>query len=184
MKNWIETIELFNEKANRLVHSRFWQHITTKGLRLRLSSHGKPNLAAPDNDATQAFILTLRMFIQNNEPISLHNVCQLLEASSHLDDQKKKELREAHNRLNQYLDSPAMCQFKKGRPRRAILEFFIYGDLAHTNARKRQDFKEAQSQPWRKYCYSYEFLEIITTIVRFILCCKKEHEKILTKRST
>lgn len=68
----ISILKLFNEKVDKLINSRFVKHVQeNKGLKISIkSSIGEKvdtfhNL--PDQDAIDAFVLTIRFFIQDEE---------------------------------------------------------------------------------------------------------------------
>ena len=73
LSNLVTILELFNEKADKLLRSHFLKSALTE-LRISYSMETTPNgevykteYHGPDSEATDAFVLTFRYFIQNNE---------------------------------------------------------------------------------------------------------------------
>jgi hypothetical protein len=91
----------------------------------------------PDADATDAALLTLRMFNQNNEPFSLCNVARLAATDPGISAEWKDWFNHYRDTLNQHLDSGSRLVLDGERPtNRDIFEAFLYGEMAHTNAAK------------------------------------------------
>lgn len=143
--NAISILKLFNEKVDKLIKSRFVKHIQgNKGMKVSIkSSLGKKvdishNL--PDQDAIDAFVLTMRFFIQDNEPTSLCNMAKLyndITVSSNIKD----DFNWVRNKLNSELSKKSMFNLQnKHLSRGEIFDTVIYGGLAHAKKEKKEDF--------------------------------------------
>jgi hypothetical protein len=89
----------------------------------------------PDEEALQAFLLTLRLFCQDNEEISLRNMANRVSRLTLASD-LKQEFLDRRDTLNAYLDhthGPPSFQIGSSKPvtNRQIFEAFTYGKYAH-----------------------------------------------------
>jgi len=76
----IVALEMFVEKANELDRSRFFRDKSQIGALITFDRlQGWDGVyVGPDDDSLKAVVLTLRMFIQDNEAISLRNMRRML----------------------------------------------------------------------------------------------------------
>lgn len=152
-------LKLFNEKAEKLLNSRFVKYLNEKGLSANISDNDNQGFKVerylPDQEAIDAFILTFRFFIQDNEKSSFRSLGKTYEKLLISIELKKKfvEWREA---LNHYLDQKISMTLNGYNPsNREILDIFIYGELAHSNPKKKTIYDS-----WKEMWYSYTFLEV------------------------
>ena len=149
----IATLELFDEKAGRLSELSLAQDIL-KSYRASVEwVRGQPwtgEYSGPTGEAVDAYILTLRMLIRDNEPISLRNMRRLYREApipATLADQFEQACAE----LNTFLDADTNLAIEEGRQltHRDIFEVFVYGSLAHTNSlRNREIFIALRDGAW------------------------------------
>lgn len=140
--NTLKRLRFFNEKGKRLWNSAFMESILNKesgwkfgietkadGTQIGYSSHSGPN-----RDAIDAFVLTFRFFIQDNEGTSfrqMHNLYSTIPINASL----KSNFDKMRNDLNAFLDSNFLPNVVlNGNPlsNREIMEVFIFGGLAHS----------------------------------------------------
>ena len=160
----IEILELFNERAARIGRlTRFIDSLQSEPLvSIKIDANGMAKTEKlPDEESLSAAILTLRMFIQNNEPISLYNMSELYSRINVPQDLKDKfnELRDA---LNCYLDKSSnvtisdtslgygkILESESGQKHtnRELMNTYIYGHYAHCDESKRKVFKKIDKQP-------------------------------------
>lgn len=95
-----------------------------------------------DQDEIDALVLTLRLFTQDNDRISLRSLSRIY-ASEWLQGGNAQECFEgARKQLNDHLDSAATVIFgDKVVSIRFIADVVIYGGLAHTNEKKSKIFR-------------------------------------------
>jgi hypothetical protein len=143
----IETLTLFSTKADKLIAlSAAAASVANFAWTLRVDDDGtaRSSFDGPDGEQVDAFVLTLRFFIQDNEPISLRRMRELYSevAPSGLAEQFSATCSE----LNAFLDSPTFIRLNGPTPlsHRQILEAFVWGDLAHSNPRHRQLYEHMQ----------------------------------------
>jgi len=148
--NAISILKLFNEKVDKLIKSRFVKHIQeNKGMKvsIRASIGEKVNIShnLPDQDAIDAFVLTIRFFIQDNEPTSLSNMAKLYD-NIPVSSSIKDDFDWVRNKLNSELRKKSMFNLQnKHLLRGEIFDTFIYGGLAHANKEKKEDFDKWMS---------------------------------------
>jgi hypothetical protein len=103
--------------------------------------------AGPEGEPIEAFVLTLRFFTINNEPISLHNMRNLYEKMS-LSPEVVSQFKGQCNQLNEFLDSETGLSIEEERAMtyREVFSLFLNGSLAHGNdPRRRQTFREIRA---------------------------------------
>lgn len=138
----IEALKLFNEKSDKLFASRYVKYLQeTKKLSVGFTfTKGQApttRRALPDQDAIDAFVLTFRFFIQDNDKISFHNIGKLYEEIP-ISSELKKRFVEQRKVLNDYLDKQSNNVINGlNLTQRQILAVFVYGGLAHANAKKK-----------------------------------------------
>lgn len=141
----ISTLKLFNEKVGKLIDSRFVKHVQeNKGMKVSIKSSvgEKVDIShnLPDQDAIDAFVLTIRFFIQDNESTSLRNMVKLYNEISVAPD-IKADFNDVRDKLNSELSKKSMFNLLgKDLTRGEIFDTFIYGGLAHAETRKKDDF--------------------------------------------
>jgi hypothetical protein len=173
----IRTLELFNEKADKLESGRFMAGLRanrefgvsvswTKGGPLVITRNG------PDEDAIDAFVLTFRFFIQDNEKTSLRNIGKLYR-SLPITQNKKDDVDKLRTQLNAFLDADSHIVFGDDiLTNRTVLETFVYGGLAHANRRKKSVFDEWMKSMLREPLTS-EFAFILLAVAAVIIYIKR-----------
>lgn len=127
-----ETLQFFNKKVDELGNSSFlknWE--SQKILWDSLTSQLPSKFILPNDEETKAFILTLRFFCQNNEPISVANISKIYK-SNLIAEELKLKFHFSRKALNTILD----LNFRSSNlTNRDILDAFIYGNYAHSTKR-------------------------------------------------
>jgi hypothetical protein len=97
-------------------------------------------------DEIEAFVLTFRLFTQNNDRISLRSLSQIYESPWMQGGNALECFEEVRKELNEHLDGYATIMFGEDKISvRAIVEIVIYGGLAHTNAEKSRILKAGRT---------------------------------------
>ena len=75
----LKTLQLFDEKADELPSPRFFDQARGGGAILEFTRDAGWEAAhvGPDEESTRALVLTLRLFMQNNDRLSLHRMAGL-----------------------------------------------------------------------------------------------------------
>lgn len=159
--------ELFVEKAKRLKSLKFNESL--QDLRVDISWRQgeaiKVNLTGPTSEQVDAFVLTFRLFFQDNDQFSFrwltNNAMNDPDVSSHW----KEKFSKARTEMNQYLDDypslQAIVQEDAPPTRRDIMQVFLYGDLAHVNDDKRAVLRKWMSYPLIPGILQTEFIHIL-----------------------
>ena len=154
----VRTLRLFNDKADKLKSLSFFQKTFNQNTGFNLSWHqGGPPRAerrGPDAESIDAFVLTLRFFVQDNEPTSLRNMARLY-AQLPIAEAAKQDFRKARAAINKSLATATFVRFE-GRQlmKREVFDVFLWGGLAHAN----QD-KKALYDKWRGIHFLFPILE-------------------------
>jgi hypothetical protein len=144
----IRALELFNEKAEKLGRLSFiktlYAHKSGFSIKVEKTDNGMYQLTqerrAPLKEAIDAFVLTMRFFIQDNESSSFRNLSNHYN-NSPLDDSTKKQFNIIRRNINEYLDSNSgMAIYVNDEllNHREILNTVIYGGLSHANPKKKK----------------------------------------------
>lgn len=174
MSQGINALGLFNEKAEKLANCRFTRTVFGQktGVEVR-GERGKPVEVirwGPDQEAIDAFVLTFRFFIQDNEKSSFRNMAKTYQ-NLPISDDIKARFAEARRILNEFLDSTPSTSYNIGGEtlnHRRILEVFVYGGLAHANPKKKRTYDR-----WMKMSVVCEllitdFVVILAKVMRII----------------
>lgn len=94
-----------------------------------------------NQDEIDAFVLTYRIFTQNNDQLSLASLARIYN-SEWLTGNAKECFDDARKELNDYLDSAATIMFGDNHISiRQLVDIVIYGGLAHSNPEKADIFQ-------------------------------------------
>jgi hypothetical protein len=167
-------LKLLVQKAHRLRDGRYVQMLQEQGgtkltVSMKRDGDGKPGTTIaqirPDDDATDALVLTFRFFIQEKEIASFRWLAENVLDDPGLSDEWKRGFMDARNHLNTYLDrqsgiverviAPAPVGASGGAQlvgeyqltNRGIMVVFIYGGMAHANLEKWETFERWKSNP-------------------------------------
>lgn len=165
-----ETLRLFNEKVDRLLSLSFFAKAMDSGaiVEFTRSAGWDSVFVGPDEESVEALVLTLRLFIQDNESISLRNMRSLYAA--HLPEALRIDFVDHCTRFNESLDSDSMLSIEEGRQltHRDILEIFVYGAYAHTNPERRRIFQDLRATAF----FPLFQQTLVATIVVFGRCLR------------
>jgi hypothetical protein len=173
-------LKLFVEKADKLLSGGYVRYLqehggTSLGYHFTKEVEGEEikeggsftiEYKHPDNDAIEAFVLTFRFFIQQNERISFKSLADNALNDPGLSQEWKDEFVKVRDSLNAYLDSNTFITERvvgvvkdrdTGEDRhideshvithRELMETFVYGGLAHANEEKMRVYKRWQGNP-------------------------------------
>ena len=165
----IETLKLFAEKTGRLGELSLADEVMKKlsgTVRWTDGEGWSDEYLGPQGEPIDAFVLTLRLLIQNNEPISLKRMSQLYQGLP-LDPSFARRFEEQRSQLNGFLDGETGLSIEESRQLtyRDIFYIFLYGSLAHTNnPEKRRIFCELREGPWFGL-FQFHFAECLRAFV-------------------
>jgi len=146
----IKSLELFNEKAEKLARLSFIETMFkyNSGVSIKISKRddGLYDLIqerrGPLEEAIDAFVLTIRFFIQDNEPISFRRLAEIYDMAP-IEKKLKEEFILLRNQINTYLDSNSAIAITINEEmlnHRKILDIVIYGGLSHANTEKKRKY--------------------------------------------
>ena len=168
----LKDMDLFGNKAEKLKNYSFTEQVTSGNFGITISA-GKDEPVKiekrfPTDESIDAFVLTLRFFIQDNEPSSFRNMAKIY-AKLPGHGMEKTEFQNTRKELNDYLDSPGKSlkinENGKTLTNREIFDVFLWGGLAHSE--KRSKYDEWMANPSLGSILQGEF---IYTISMILLC--------------
>lgn len=181
----LDGLRLFNEKADRLLSSKFWKTFLREGTGISIRFYRKGTITVtrrgPDQDEIEAFILTLRFFVQDNETSSFRNLADAYEILP-ISQEAKQEFSNARDALNSYLDSSLpfkVTLYGKTYTNREILEVFVYGGFAHANPEKKELFDKWMEIKIDKQTLTNALVDILIDIMRTIKYVKELNTKVI-----
>ncbi len=146
------------EKAEKLQSSRFVDLLLENRYRVKYSGN-QIDVTKPDDEARDAFILTLRFFTMSNEQTSFKKLAKL-ENADDISASWKESFKALRSSLNDYLQMSYGEYTFGGSTRRysnrEIVDVFLYGGLVHANDPK----MVAKFEEWQKYPYIFALLEM------------------------
>lgn len=179
----LRALRLFNEKADKLKELSFTEWVTSNPTRFSLEFKGGGGLmgkrSGPDAESIDAFLLTLRFFVQNNEPSSFCNMAGTYEElgrGSLVSAPIVNAFIETRTTMNQWLDQALPVGFigrqkadDKGFTRREVFEVILYGALAHATQSKKAQYEEWQQKyPYLLPYFEYTFANVLKEFLRVI----------------
>jgi hypothetical protein len=173
----LRRLRLFNEKAQELRSFSFIQKALHKdaGVEIHFDAE-KTTLEAKrvgaDSEARAAMCLVFRFFVQPRDRIELHQIAELYHSLPVKDEDKHlvcDNLKVLDGFLDRKTEPELALNNNSPLTYREIIETFLYGDQAHTNADKRAIF-----ETWKEIGPVYIVLEnffeyAVCEILRYIL---------------
>jgi hypothetical protein len=138
------------------------------------------NRKGPNDENTDAFVLTFRFFIQNNEPISLSNIKEIFH-SNLATEQEMNRFDKARSNLKEYLSGNIAFVYKNGIKRGELMDTFIYGGLSHANAKKKGIYDEWMENEILASFMQNEFSVILYDVLNVILYIRNLSQGILDR---
>lgn len=171
----VQALGLFVEKAHKLRSLRFTQHMLERGGKLKLSQEaGEPMMIeweAPDPESVDAFVLTMRFFIQNNERSSLGSL-ERIAADPGLSMDWQAQYARVRAEFNNYLNMEAgPMQIMWGGhtyTHGEIMDTFVFGALAHANREKQELFEQWKQDKGIFVLFQYYFTHTLMTLLNAV----------------
>lgn len=179
----VEALKLFNEKAKKLERLSFTKKILTQpsGVKIDFKKETgvKVKRRGPEENSIDAFVLTLRFFVQDNEICSFRNMAKIYEGLP-ISTDKKKSFNKIRNFVNTFLNKDSPFVFGKRKLKnRQIFETFMYGGLAHANKEKKKEHEKWVSDPYLEPLLTNEFVWIMAEILKAIFHAEKVNEQVI-----
>ncbi len=169
----IEILEIFNENADKLKNSRFVKWIESNALKVHMPVNPEivKSNSFPDDEEIDAFVLTFRKFIQNNDN-SIRNISKIYNEFP-LSQGLKDVFDRSRSNLNGYLDSS--CRAKvvgekdlENMTSRELMDIYIYGFLSHNDPQKYKKYILIEKDELFKDFLWLEFNVILHAVFRAI----------------
>jgi hypothetical protein len=148
----LRALRLFLEKAEKLWGFSYSQDIVNEPSGFTLNYDRDTGITTtrrgPVGEPIDAYVLTLRFFIQDNEPTSIRNMTKHVDslfAKGLIRDEQRASWGEARDALNTFLDSETFLKVNgETLTNRRILEVVVFGGYAHANESKKKEFDSWQ----------------------------------------
>lgn len=180
----VKALRLFNEKTEKLRNSNFVKKVQEKsGVSMQASSGGPVEVTrfGPDQEEVDAFVLSLRFLIQDNETSSFRNLAKVYESPS-ISQEDRINFRNARDVLKRCLDSPTTVRMENEiLTRRELLDTFVYGGLAHANKRKKERHDSWMVNKCLAPYLTNDFIVTVSQILKVALFVKQTNERVLEK---
>jgi hypothetical protein len=184
----IGPLRLFNEKTDKLGNISFFHTLLAYGggFSIGFENLGNGNYqitqerTGPLEEAIDAFVLTFRFFIQNNETTSFYNLSKLYE-NAPVNDMLKKQFKIVRKNINKYLDSNSDIPITINDElltHRKIMETMIFGGLSHANPEKKKNYDFWMATPLKTIVIN-DFVFALGTVYKAILAIKEINLKAL-----
>lgn len=179
----IADLELFNEKANVLRHSSFVekQLRNQSAFMISCSEGQKPEsvLIGAEGESVDAAFLTLRMFIQNNDRISIGNIAKIYQSEIYISS-FRQEFESVRCQINTYLDSKVEIEFfDKKYTNKEIIHLLLYGSKGHSNKEKEAELKKIMRNPILTNLFLYRINVAATNLIKGILAISEINDRVL-----
>lgn len=166
-----EILELFDEKYARLQSSSLIRFMSKPGWKLSfdfMTNTPGPDAVLPDLELVESYVLNLRLFIQDNEPISLRNLSKFYETNCH-DQEIKNKFAELRSIFNSELDKAWPFSYNNQKLTfRDIFDGFIYSKIAHSNVESHKIFHNLTKHPFG-YNLAFDYFLRCINLVHDIL---------------
>jgi len=140
----MDAINLFSEKYKKSENSRFVKYLESYGFNPKVNVPEERHLEdsiIPDDESIDAFVLTIRFFIQKNERCSIRNLSIIYDTDRRVSNDHRDQFNNLRTILNDTLDSQLWFAINKSRlTYRQVLEGMIYSELSHSNKNGHREF--------------------------------------------
>jgi hypothetical protein len=172
INNAIEILGLFIEKADRLRNSILVKSlIANEGIKLDVQSDMGTgvfsiNYNGPDVEQVDAFLFTMRMFIQDGDQISFREMENMLDTLCVAEDAKLR-FKKQRNLFNNFLDSKSMIAIEEDHPTyREIMKTVLYGYRGHLNSKKYSRYKTWKASSVLSSIIDFEFISVLLAFIK------------------
>ena len=179
----IETLKLFNEKADKLENLSFTKGLGDTGLRITYNQNQPIQVEryGPNDESIDAFVLTIRFFIQDNEPTSLRNLSKLfsvLPISSELVEKLDNARTETNLGLSQ---ATSLSLDEVDLTFRSIFDVFLWGGLAHANPKLKTTYDGWSEDPAFFLLLQDKFIHALRIILNMIFFARAVNKAALSQ---
>ena len=185
--SYLPQLELFIEKADKLENSGFVKKIKKEEFTLDINidllreDPLKIRSIRPNQENIDAFILTFRFFIQDNEATSIRKLQKFFD-SEFVTNEEKSKFNAARTKLNSFLSESTNLIFKdENISNQMLMDTFIYGGLSHAKKSKKEKFDLWMSRYDAQEFFWHKFLLTIFTVLQSIQYIKNMLLTVITR---
>ena len=183
VEHFIYVLRLFNEKVDKLLGLSFVQQLREYGNEAKMSAEITDNdqylldamYMGPSSEATDAFVLTIRFFIQDNEECSLRNVAEHYNGAT-VGEEHTRQYLANRTEFNAFLDEfmglvhtervvdrdgNVISSIEKRLTRRQVFDICVYGGLSHAKRAKKQAFDYFFGHPFPRALLWHSFVDTL-----------------------
>lgn len=182
----IEKLKLFNKKAERLEQYKIWQFLEENTPSWTRSS-GLTSNNYPDDELIEAPCITLRLFMQDNDHISIRNMAKIYDNNPYIPNELKTAFVESRNTFNNFLDKNSLFSVQSmiwiseserattNYTNREIFEALLYGEIAHFT--QMEDYQSLYQGNFRKNFNLMQVFSIMQEFKNFIIIVKQLNQR-------
>lgn len=177
----IKTLQLFNEKADKLEGLSFTKSLENSGVTIsgKLGQPVEAQRHGPSNESIDAFVLTMRFFLQDNETTSFRNIADLY-GELPIDAQLVEKFNDARAKTNTALDKTTSIKLNNVElTYRAVYEVFLWGGLAHANSKKKAIYDSWAKNPILLPLLQNEFVYALGILLNMIFFTRAVNQAVL-----
>ncbi|MCX6595615.1 MAG: hypothetical protein NTV70_04540 [Acidobacteria bacterium] len=179
----LHRLRLFNEKADKLLRSSFVEQIFARQNSVTITWSVDQPLSVErigaTEEATDAFALTLRFFVQDRDRIKLDGMLELY-LRSKLPAARTEQIKQSFANYFQWRDAPIGFTFRGVElTNEKIINTVLYGDLAHANRKEYPLIEEWRQSKSVDQLTNHFFEGAVAGVAQFIFFCRSINEEIL-----
>lgn len=169
----ISDLKLFNEKAAFLQNSSFADSMlrNQSGVLFSWKAGEKYEsvIVGAEGESVDAMLLTLRMFLQNNDRISIGNIAKIYSQEQDLAAYRSK-FDSIRHRINVFLDvSNSISFFGKNYTNRETIDLCLYGSKGHSNREKEAELHSLMEAPIVWQVFLNQFNNAVAVLIKGIM---------------
>jgi hypothetical protein len=183
----MDAIDLFSKKFKKLENSRFVKYLESYGFNPKVNVPEERHLEdsiIPDDDSIDAFVLTIRFFIQNTESCSIYRLSKIYNNTDRrISNDHRDQFNNLRSILNDTLDSQLWFAINKTRlSYRQVLNGMIYSELSHSNKNAHREFSLNFRKTFLlKAILKHEFIRILMFLYAILSKIYKLNEAVFKK---
>jgi len=172
----MDVLKLFNATAEELINCSLIIESNEDKSEFQYNWNLNPNTNDLDflivkknhkEDEIKSFVLTMRLFVQDNEKISIRNLSKLYE-NMNIDIRYKTKFSTLRNNLNGYLNEKALTFIESSPTKRDVYDTLLYGYYAHKQSDKLKKIQLWKNEQFDWDTIFFEFQRILHEFVPYI----------------
>lgn len=180
----IADLELFIEKSDVLLASSFADAMlrNSSAFMFDWQAGGRCEaiLVGAEGESVDAAFLTLRMFIQNNDRVSISNIGKIYTRESELSPYQQ-EFENLRHGVNEFLDSGnGINFFGRHYTNRETIDLLLFGTKGHTNRKKETEVKALLDVPVVGQMFLNQVNSAAATLIRGVSEIARVNKKALS----